>query len=282
MKTIQFYRWILLWFIITSRSIIGQTPVAFLGELTWPDAEKRLSEVPLVILPFAGGAKEHGPHLPMNADHKVMDYLCEKAIESLPVLVAPPILHGWFAAFRDFPGTEVSDPVVFQNYVFQVASSLIRSGAKRIVLLNMGVSRASGLPMAVAAREVRVQFGVPILLISWDDLETAEAAAYQEQRAGGHGNEIETSINLYLQPDRVHMDKAVTDYWENAPTKRYVGYKPGLFSRNPRDPAYSETGHFGDPTLANAEKGGKVLDIMCRNWLEALRGFSKEPIRAGK
>ena len=95
-------------FVFLSKILLAQTPGAYLGELTWPEAEQRLKSAPLVILPFAGGAKEHGPHLPMNADRKVMEYLCRKAVEALPVIVAPPILHGWFAAFRDFPGTEVS------------------------------------------------------------------------------------------------------------------------------------------------------------------------------
>ena len=268
-------------FIILLKNGFGQTPGAYLGQLTWPEAEKRILQAPLVILPFAGGAKEHGPHLPMNADRTVMEYLCQKAVDGLPVVVAPPILHGWFPAFREFPGTEVADPNVFQNYVFQVARSLIRCGAKRIVLLNMGIFKATGLPMAIIAREIRVQHGVPTLLISWDDLETEEAGALQEQTAGGHGDEIETSINLYLQSEWVRMDKAVTDYWDNYPVKTYVGYRPGLFSRNPEDPAYSETGHFGDPTLASAEKGKKVLDIMTKNWLDALRGFSMDPIPGG-
>lgn len=256
----------------------AQTPGAYLGHLTWLDAEKRLAEAPLVIIPFGGGAKEHGPHLPMNADQKVMEYLCQAAVEAQPVLVAPPVLHGWFPAFREYPGTEIADPAVFQNYLFEIAKSLVKHGAQRIVLLNMGVFKATGLPMAIVAREIRVQLGVPSLLINWGDLETEEAAAIQEQKGGGHGDEIETSINLYLQPELVHMDRAVTDYWDSLPFKKYVGYRPGLFARNPGDPAYSETGHYGDPTLATAEKGKKVLDIMTKNWLHALEKFGKEKL----
>ncbi|MFC1502517.1 creatininase family protein [bacterium] len=253
----------------------AQTPGAFLGHLTWPEAEERLKTAEVVILPFAAGAKEHGPHLPMNADQNVMEYLCRAAVDSVPVLVAPPILHGWFAAFRDYPGTEISDAAVFRDYVYQAARSLIRSGARRIVLLNMGVSRASGLPMAIAAREIRTELEVPVLLISWDDLETKEVELIQEQKRGGHADEIETSINLYLNPQWVHMDRAVRDDALPGPGKKYPGYKPGLFSRNSKDPAYSETGLFGDPTLATTEKGKKILAIMTRNWIRALKGFSK-------
>ncbi len=141
----------------------AQTPGAYLGELRWPEAEARLREAPLVILPFGAGAKEHGPHLPMNADQKVMEYLCQQAVDSLPVLVAPPILHGWFPAFRDYPGTEVSDSDIFTGYVLEVARSLVEHGAQRIVFLNTGIRNATGLPIAVAAREIRVTTGTPAL-----------------------------------------------------------------------------------------------------------------------
>lgn len=258
----------------------AQSAGAYLGELTWPEAERRLAEAPLVVVPFGAGAKEHGPQLPMNADAVVMEYLCRQAVDSLAVLVAPPILHGWFPAFRDYPGTEVADPEVFREYAQQVAMSLVEHGARRIVFLNTGITRATGLPLAIAAREIRTETGTPTLVVSWDDIEPAEVEEIQEQEAGGHADELETSIHLYLQPELVRMDRAVADYGDRV-VQRYPGYKPGLFSRDREDPAYSETGLYGDPTLATAEKGKRVLDLLTREWLAALRGFASEPIRGG-
>jgi len=259
----------------------AQNPGAFLGDLSWPEAEAHLREAPLVVLPFGAGAKEHGPHLPMNADAKVMEYLCQQAVKSLPVIVAPPILHGWFPAFREFPGTEAADNHVFQKYVYEVAMSLVRHGAQRIVFLNTGVSRATGLPLSIVAREIRVQTGTPALVLSWDDLETPAIDSLAEQKAGGHADEIETSISLHLQPQLVHMEKAVVDYGTSG-RKNYPGYEPGLFSRNPNDPEFSKTGLFGDPTRATAEKGKKALEILTRQWLKALQGFSQSPLQTDK
>jgi creatinine amidohydrolase len=250
------------------------TTGAFLGDLSWPEAETRLKEAPLVVLPFGPAAKEHGPHLPLNADAKVMEYLCAQAVTSLPVVVAPPILHGWFPPFRQFPGTEVADGTVFIKYVDAVARSLIRSGARRLVFLNTSISKAAGLPLSMVARDLREQTGTPTLVVSWDDLETDEYRALETQTRGTHADEIETSIHLVLQPQLVHMEKAVADYGREAP-KDYPGYQPGLFSRDPHDPAYSETGVFGDPTKATAEKGRKALAILTAQWLKALRGFSE-------
>jgi len=256
----------------------ADTPGAYLGSLSWPEAERRFAESPIVIVPFGAGAKEHGPHLPMNADRVVMDYLLQVAVESSDVIVAPPILHGWFPAFRDFPGTEVADPSVFRNYVQQVGMSLANQGAQRIVFLNTGISKATGLPISIAAREIRVQTGVPTLVVSWDDLETDEIAALQEQVVGGHGDEIETSINLFLQPDLVNMELAVQDYGERTP-KDYGGYQPGRLTRDETDPAYSASGIFGDATLATPEKGQKALEVLTREWIKVLNGFANVPMR---
>ena len=249
-----------------------------LGDLSWVQAEQRFATTPIVILPFGAGAKEHGPHLPMNADQKVMDYLLDRALESTDVIVAPPILHGWFPAFRDFPGTHVADAGVFEAYVRQVGLSLVAHGAQRLVFLNTGIDKASGLPITIAAREIRVQTGTPTLVVSWGDLETEATEALQEQREGGHSDEIETSINLFLQPELVDMSRAVEDYGER-PERDFRGYAPGTFSGDPADPAYSETGIYGDATLATAVKGARALEIMTREWLRTLQGFADVPTR---
>jgi len=254
----------------------AQTPGAFLGDLTWPEAEARLKDAPLVVVPFGAGAKEHGPHLPMSTDRLMLEHLMQAAVDSLPVLVAPPILHGWFPAFRDFPGTEIDDADLFRRYVQQVATSLVRHGARRVVFLNTGITRSTGLPIGIAAREVHQREGVPTLVISWDDLESDELEGLAQQRAGGHADELETSVVLHLRPDLVHMDRAPTDYGP-AGGEPGPGYRPGGFSRTPGDPEYTTTGIFGDATLATAEKGRRVVDVMTRAWILALRAFATTP-----
>ena len=91
---------------------------------------------------------------------------------------------------------------------------------------------------------------------------------------------METSIHLYLQPELVDMDKAVEDY--RGADEGYPGYRPGLFSRDPNDPAYSETGLFGDPTLATTEKGERALELLSEQWLRILRRFAETPLRSDR
>jgi creatinine amidohydrolase len=212
----------------------------------------------------------------MNADAVVLDYLCRQAVDSLPVLVAPPVLHGWFPAFRAFPGTEVADPAAFEAYVLEVARSLVKHGARRLVILNTGITLATGLPLGVVAREIRVQTGTPTLLVSWDDLEPPEAEALAEQEYGGHADEMETSIHLFLQPELVRMDRAEPGL-PPASGAPGPGYRPGYLSRTEGEAGYQPSGVFGDPTLATPEKGERLLALMTREWVRALRSFAAGP-----
>lgn len=238
-----------------------------LGNLTWPEAAQAL-ETRIVVVPFSAGAKQHGPHLPLATDRIVMDALLDLAVRERNVLVAPPVLHGWFPAFRDYPGTEIADPVIFQQYVQAIAESLIRHGARRLVLFNLGIRQATGLPLSIVARDLVADHGVAALVVSWDDLETGAEDLYEQER-GGHADEGETSIILHLRPDLVRLSLAAADYRDTP--RPQIGYRPGRFDRA------TEPGVYGDPALASAEKGAALLDIMGRNWLEALDQFAETP-----
>lgn len=248
-------------FMMTSNSMAG----AYLGDLTWEEAAELLP-LKTVILPFSAGAKEHGPHLPLGTDRLVMDHLLAAAVAERDIIVAPPILHGWFPAFREYPGTEVSEPEIFQSYVRAVAQSLARHGVEKLVILNMGIARATGLPLSIVARDLRADEGIRVVVVSWDDLESAESERVYEQERGGHADEGETSIILHLRPDLVQMDRAVTDYRESGGPQ--IGYSPGHFDRE------TESGVYGDPTLAEGDKGAIILDVMTRRFLQALDQFS--------
>jgi creatinine amidohydrolase len=257
---------------------VAQLRGAYLGNLTWPEAEGRLRDAPIVILPFGAGAKEHGPHLPLSSDQIAMEYLVKVAVDSLPVLVAPAIVHGWFPAFAEFPGLTIDDPDVFWHYMLEAARSLVKHGARRVVFLNTGVSRSTGIPIALAARTLHTQERVQTLVVSWDDLETAVTNTLTTQRAGTHADDIETSIILALRPELVHMERAVRDYRVSDTAAAYPGYHPTDYSRKRGDPDFSTTGLSGDPTLATAEKGRRALTIMTQQWLKALRAFANTPL----
>ena len=214
----------------------------------------------MVVIPFAAGAKEHGPYLPLGTDQLVMEHLLDAAVREREVLITPPILHGWFPAFRDYPGTEITDSAVFQAYVSAVAESVIRHGATRLVFLNTGINRATGLPLAIVARDIRANHNIATLVVSWDDLESSETDALLEQKRGGHADEGETSIILHLWPDLVDMERAVTEY--RGEPKPQIGYRTGAVWRPDAGQRRERRETAGDHAPELAARSGSVRELV--------------------
>jgi len=65
----------------------------FLGELTWPEAEKRIAFDAPVFLPV-DATEQHGRHMPLNVDVVIPTAIAERAARRVGGLVAPTIPYG--------------------------------------------------------------------------------------------------------------------------------------------------------------------------------------------
>ena len=72
-----------------------------LENLTWLEAESALKEFKVVMIPLGARTKEHGPHLPLNNDWIMAEYLAERVAEEVPVMVMP-------SAVTEVPFAEIS------------------------------------------------------------------------------------------------------------------------------------------------------------------------------
>ena len=224
-------------------------PGVELGDLTWIEAEQLLTPEAIVVLPLGAASKEHGPHLRLDNDLKMAEYLKRRVLEASHVVVAPTISYHFYPSFLEYPGSTHLSFETARDVVVDVVRSLAGYGPRRFYVLNTGVSTVR--PLEASAEVLRAE---GILLEFTDILEVAEAAEDQvrEQVRGTHADEIETSMMLYIAPDRVDMAKALR---EDNP--RGQG---GLTRRAEGDGTYSESGIWGDATLANVEKGRIVVE----------------------
>ncbi len=94
----------------------------------------------------------------------------------------------------------------------------------------------------------------------------AEAKVRQQVR-GTHADEIETSMMLYMRPDRVDMSRAVKDDSEQG--------TGGLTRVRGNAKTYSPSGVWGDATLATREKGREVVEAMVAGILRELDQLAK-------
>lgn len=235
-----------------------------LESLTWVDAEKVLRPDTVVVIPIGAAAKEHGPHLKLNNDWRMAEFLKQRVLEAADVVVAPTVNYHFYPAFIEYPGSTTLRIETARDLLVDICRSLARYGPKRFYALNTGVSTVRALE---PARELLAKDGI---LFRYTDILTISRDAEKQvsrQEGGTHADEIETSLMLYMAPETVDMSKAVKEY--------HAGRTKGRLSRDPRTEfTYSPSGVFGDATLATRAKGEVIAKAMVAGILreiEALR-----------
>ena len=241
----------------------------WLETLTWPEAKARFDANAVVVVPIGAAAKEHGHHLPLNTDHLLARALAEGVAAALPVVIAPIVGFGYYPAFVGYPGSQHLRAETFMALLIDIFGKLVADGAGRIAVINTGVSTEA--PLQIAVRNILETTGVRIAVADIRRLGLA-AARKARQELGGHADEIETSLMLAIAPETVQLDRAVTDYGHALTAPQTVFSRPVRYSGDPASGFdFSATGARGDPTLANAGLGKRVLAEMTRELVEGIR-----------
>jgi creatinine amidohydrolase len=176
----------------------GAPAGVLLEELTWVEAERVLTEDAVVVIALGAAAKEHGPHLRLDNDWIMAEYLKRRVLDAADVVVAPTIPYHYYPAFFEYPGSTSLQVSTARDLVVDICRSLARYGPKRFYVLNTGVSTLRALRPAA---DTLSRDG--ILLHYTNILEVAAAVEREvaEQEGGTHADEIETSMMLYISPE---------------------------------------------------------------------------------
>jgi creatinine amidohydrolase len=245
---------------------VGSTTGRFIEELTWPEVADAFRADRPVIVPVGAIAKEHGHHLPMKTDWLLARALAEGIAAWLPVLIAPIVPFGYYPVFQNYPGSQHLSADTFVRLLTELLERLLDQGARRLAILNTGVSTEG--PIGLATRGILERRGVRVGVADLRRLGRA-ADHLLEQEIGGHADERETSILLAIAPELVRMELAKCDYGKEAAPAVFVT-PTTMQSIDTQAADYSETGAFGDPTLASADKGRAFLDAMIRELVDGL------------
>lgn len=216
--------------------------------MTWPEVEEAFRSRPVLLIPLGAATKEHGLHLPLNNDRIMAERLAERVAERCEVLVTPTLHYGHYPAFLEYPGSASLSLETFRDTVIELCRSWAAQGAGAFYVLNTGHSTLRSLR---PAREILASEGIQM---EFSDFTAPEPVvdSLREQEGGTHADEIETSIMLELAPEIVRPGLARKDYTPGA----------GPLTRDPArtGAVYSPTGAYGDPTLANREKGARIVE----------------------
>jgi creatinine amidohydrolase/Fe(II)-dependent formamide hydrolase-like protein len=251
----------------------------FLGELTWPEAERRFKEVDVALLPV-GSIEQHGPHLPLDTDAFDADYLARHVAEACREprpLVLPLIPYGVAYHHEDFSGTISISPDTLSRMVYEIGMSAARHGILKLVIINGHGGNSPSLHFAAQMinRDAHI-----FTCVDTGESSDTDINAMAETANDVHAGEIETSTSLAVRPDLVRLEAArksipsFSSRYLNFSSKRGVGW----YAHTSR---LSATGVLGDPTKATAEKGKQMWHLMIKNlveFVEDLKGMSLEEL----
>ena len=228
----------------------------------------------VVLLPV-GSTEQHGDHLPVDMDINTATAVCARAAEQVtefPVLVAPPVWSGYSPHHMENPGTITLRHDTFTAVLTDMVDSIMHHGFRHVILIN---GHGGNIGHLSALANKLTTSGRPIAQTSWWNLvrDDFREILDGDLKGVGHACEAETSCYLAIDPDGVDLSRAVRHYADShvvpvdAAAFREAGMSfPPVFRAG-------SPGVHGDPTLATAEKGKKILDVAARRLAAFVRAY---------
>src|SRR5947209_1894795 len=206
---------------------------------------KLIERDPRMIIPV-GTCEQHGPHMPLGCDTIIVERLGSDLSAEFSVLLAPSVEYGVnVETERGFAGNASLRKKTLHRMLNDLLDAWESTGVREFILLTAHEHDPHLEALStVITSEARVRV-VDIFGVDMTDL-------LQGQEDPMHGDEVDTSLLLYIAPELVNMELA-QDYMMSRDELRR--YRRGWL-RVPR----GSPGSIGRPRLASAAKGEKIYE----------------------
>lgn len=235
----------------------------------------------IVLLPTAS-TEQHGAHLPVGTDSLILSELINRFIATQvydegSLIFAPQLCVGKSNEHLGFAGTITFNTQTYYAVLHDIASSIAKSGFKKLVLLNSHGGNTDMLNMI--SRDLRIDFGMDVFVFDWWFTPFWNKGLEGLKQSGKYGVfhacELETSLMLDAYPDTVHMELAVDeDPVTSLKDNEYVTIL-GPYTAGWKTSDITKSGVIGAPTYATAEKGKKLFDYAVKELKNIITAFAK-------
>ena len=182
---------------------------AFFGEFTRNDFST-IDQNTIAVVPI-GAIEQHGPHLPVNTDSLILDYILAKAVQSCSkeVVLTPVIQYGYSPHHLCYKGVLSLQSETLLAMLKDIGGSLIHSGFLKILFITGHGGNAQIIGQA--ARDIGTS-NSNVIVASTTYWNIAHTALIKKMRnlttwVPGHAGLFETSIVLAIRKDLVDMSK---------------------------------------------------------------------------
>jgi creatinine amidohydrolase len=230
------------------RALTEAAPVLW-EDLTWPETAALLEGGMDICLLPVGAIEQHGPHLPLNTDALFATATCMYASAKTGVPMLPTVSYGCSLGHTDkWPGTISLYPETLIATVREIAGFLIRTGFKRLLIVNSHFGNTWSLKCALDRLRFDHSRDFQIGLKNSFELTPAIARQFSDDAADWHANRAETALMMFLSPEKVRKE-CIEDDPDRTAGKVFT-YVVSLTSAN---------GVTGYPSRASAEDGRKLF-----------------------
>jgi creatinine amidohydrolase/Fe(II)-dependent formamide hydrolase-like protein len=192
-------------------------------------------------------------------------------------LVLPCIPYGVSYHHLDFPGTLSVNPETLARFVYEVGISAARHGITKLVIVN---GHGGNMPALQFAAQMINRDAHVFTCVDTGETSDADIARLTETVPDLHAGEVETSMTLARRPHLVDLERAEPFIPRSGSRYLDFGSEYGVewFAHTAR---ISPSGVLGDPTVASAEKGEKMWEVMIDHlvaFVETLKSMTLEEI----
>lgn len=246
-----------------------------LASLTWTEVSERLSADSVILLPI-GAVEAHGPHLGLDTDVIIAQAAAERAADRFTAIgidawIAPPIWYGVSFVGSSFPGTIPVAAEPFRLYLEWVLRGLSSAGGD-VVVVNAHLEPAHYEAILDACAAISAETGKCIHAVDHRQPESAERLGTEFSGGSRHAGSYETSIVLAATPNAVRTELLadLDPVWVDLPARLKAGARTF-------DEAGGTQAYFGNPAIATAEEGRKLLAILGELIVESYLGAKAAP-----
>lgn len=246
--------------------------------MTWPEIEKVLPELDVVLLPV-GSVEQHGPHLPVDNDIFIARALAEEIArkgqeEKLNIALAVSLPLGISVHHMSFPGTVTLTPELYHTVLREVLLSYQQHGLQHILLINGHGGNACTIQTCLENLKEEIPWSLLEVFQYWEVIREKGSHLLDSQHMF-HAGEDETSLSMALG-QRVLEDELVNSLSASPQSDNYnlLQSEPPAFM--PPIEQISSTGVVGNSQVASLEKGQKLLKIIVEEALHIICDKSPE------